>query len=306
MADYWTTPKINWVDTDGIGYEDFNRIESNIKAHSDANFRKVQGFGYTISNAIAGEDGVITIKRGSCYSDNGVPIRMDAPFIKNIKTWAQGSGADKGGMASAVTVAAITWYYIFVISDPTNGSVDIMLDDNPAGTNVASGVYTEKRRIGAIKTYIAGDDGSFLILEMYSVGDHTYINTTLVYNSGTVFPNSAPNNDKYNTVTLALGAGLALPALEVRADLNILSSSVNWGLISRLGGFTIPGALMAAGEPQGEFCYKHHHLASALEATVDVDIMIDSANQIDLAMWNSADLGNVEIRVRGFHDERLI
>ena len=304
MADYWTTPKINWITSDGIGYEDLNRIEANISANRDANFRKVQGFGYKIDNSVGGQDGVVTVFQGSCYSINGIPIKMISSIVKNLTTWAQGNGPTFGGMASAVTVAAITWYYIFVITDPTDGSTEIMFDDNPSGTNISSGTYTEKRLINAFKTALAGGDGSFDLIEMYSIGDHTFINPTDLYGQGTIFNNSGGINNTYQTATLTLGPGLALPALNLRADLNIISTDVDYGLISkRFIVFTIPGTFISAGIPAGEFVFLRHGVGKGM---ADLAIMVDSATRIELAMFEAAGGGSVEIRVRGFHDERLL
>lgn len=304
MADYWTTPKINWLTSDGIGYADLNRIEANISANRDANVRKVQGFGYAIDNSVVGEDGVVSVFPGSCYSENGMPIRMNNNHDKNLTLWAQGNGPAFGGMAAAVTVAAITWYYTFVIMDPTDGSTEIMFDDNPSGTNISSGTYTEKRRIGAFKTALAGGDGSFDLIEMYSIGDHTFINPTDIYGQGTIFNNNGGINNAYQNVTLTLGPGWALPALSLRADLNIISTDVDYGLISNYTSiFTIPGTFISGGVPAGEFCFLRY---GAGKGTADIAIMVDSSTQIRLAMFEAASGGSVEIRVRGFHDERLL
>lgn len=306
MADYWTTPKINWVDSDGISYADLNRIEANISANRDGNFRKVQGLGYKTDNTVVGEDGVLTVLGGSCYSQNAVPMRSDAAFAKNLTTWAAGNGAAFGGMASAVTVAAQTWYYIFLIMNPINGDVEIMFDDNFVGTNVSSGVYTEIRRIGSFRTANAGGDGSFDLIEMYSLGDHTYINPNQLSDEGTVFLDSGGNlNGVYQTITLTLGSGHALPALSVRADLNVVSKFTDYGLMSLIFGvMTSPVPFMTGDIPEGEFVFKRHANNNGF-GTADLAIMVDSARQIKMAGVVDTGGGYVDIRVRGFHDERI-
>ncbi len=307
MADYWTTPKTNWLTSDGIGYEDLNRIEANISANRDANFRKVQGFGYKIDNSIGGQDGVVTVFQGSCYSALGIPIKMISSFVKNLTTWAQGNGATFGGMASAVTVAAHTWYYVFVIMDPTDGSTEIMFDDNVAGTNVSSGTYTVKRLINSFKTGAAGGDGSFDLIEMYSIGDYTFINPNSMYANRTItYTNTAPNNNVYNLITLTSGGeGFALPAIAVKADLNIQAVNATFGLISaNLSVFTVPTNLFPVipGIPHAEF----YELQILNTGSSDLAIMITIARQINLAMYDiSVDTGTVDIAIRGFHDERL-
>ncbi|NIS53233.1 hypothetical protein GWN26_10005 [Candidatus Saccharibacteria bacterium] len=257
-----------------------------------------------MDNSVPSQDGVITVFPGSCYSQNGVPIRMDANHVKNLNSWVIGNGPTYGGMASAVTVAAITWYYIFVIMNPLNGNTEIMFDDNPSGTNVSSGTYTEKRRIGAFKTRLAGSYGSFTILEMYSIGDHTFIHPTDYYNSGTIFNNSGGINNLYQTATLTLGSGLALPALNLRADLNIISDQCDFGLISMYPiQFTIPSGLVVTGAYLGEYVFRRY---GASYGTADLAIIVTSANQIKLAMNAPGGAGSVDIRARGFHDDRFI
>jgi len=308
MADYWTTPKTNWLTSDGIGYEDLNRIEANISANRDGNFRKVQGFGFKIDNSIVGQDGVITVFPGSCYSENGYPIRMNANYVKNLTTWVQGNGATFGGMASAVTVAAITWYYIFVIMNPIDGSTEIVFDDNPSGTNISSGTYTEKRRIGSFKTSIVGGDGSYDLIEMYSIGDHTFINPNSLYAQGTIITAGGGSNNLYRNITLSLGIGVATPALNVKADLNIISTNVSYGLISNYQSiFTIPANFITAGVPYGEFSFMEDAVSGGtVTKVIDLAIMIDPASQINFAHKTNTIAGDVEIRVRGFHDDRLI
>ena len=300
MADYWTTPETGWTAMDGIGYGDLNRIEANISANRDGNFRKVQGFGYIVAN---GSPSTITIQPGSCYSENGYPIRRDTVITKNLNAWAQGSGSGIGGMAPSVVSADITWYYAFIIMDPTDGSTDVMFDSDPAGGNVSSGTFTEKRFIGAYKTGV-----SSTLMEMYSTGDHVFINPTYAVNNRCVYNNSLPINNAYRTITLSTtlptSFGMALPARNVLADLNILSEDVDYGLISTYSSvFTAPSPFLTLSDPQGEFCYLRH---GAGLGSMDLSIMVDSASQIKLAMYEASYGGSVDIRVRGFHDERLI
>ena len=308
MADYWTAPKTNWNTSDGVSYADLNRIEANVSANRDANFRRVQGFGYSIDNTVVGEDGVVTLFPGSCYSVNGMPIKMPANFVKNLTTWAQGNGAAFGGMASAVTVAAYTWYYAFVIMDPTDGSTEIMFDDNPSGTNIISGIFTEKRFINSFKTNGPGADGSFELVEMYSIGDKVFINPNSMFSGGALrFPNGVVPDGTYSTITLTAGVplGLALPAKAVLANLNINTFDIyDFGFISRyLSIFTVPASLKPAAVWIAEFL--HRGTDPSKYANADFHIMIDAASQISFAMIGNIATGYTDIAVRGFTDERL-
>lgn len=305
MANYWTTPKINWADTDGIGYGDLNRIEQNISANRDANYRRVQGFGYTMSNAIAGQDGVIAVTPGSCYSSNGFPIKMASAFTKNLTAWTQGNGATFGGMASAVTVAAETWYYIFVLMNPVDGSTEIMFDDNILGTNATSLVYTEKRIIGAFKTAAAGGDGSFDLMEMFSIGDYTHINPTAYYSTGTIInvSGSLPSN-AYALKQLLLSSSLALPALPVKANLNVITDNAGTvGFINGSGLFSLPANFVSGSNYYGEVILKS---PSSGGDSYNLELYTDTASQIYIAASGFGGTATAEIRVNGFYWERLL
>ena len=306
MADWWTTPKINWNTSDGIGYDDLNRIESNIKAIGVGTKRHIKGFGMTVSNSVPSQDGVITVYAGAGYTENGVPFQQPASsFTKNLNSWVPGNGSSYGGMAPAVTVAAITWYYIFAIVNPIDGTMEIMFDDNPSGTNISSGTYTDKRRVGCFKTNQAGSYGSFTVMEMYAIDGTTYINPTYAYAQGTVFNNSAGINNAYQNSTLSLGPGVALPALNVQAKLNVLVDDCDFGLISKYGSvFTIPSPFVSGGIYKGEFIYINS--AFLEKGAIDAEIMTDTNAQIQLALYRSAGppYGSIEVRVRGFYDER--
>lgn len=311
MADYWTIPKVNWIVNDGIGFSDLNRIEANISANRDANIRKLQGFGFAVNNFIGGQDGVVTVLRGNGYSLNGFPIRMDTSHVKNLTTWAPGNGPTIGGMAAAVTVAAHTWYYIFLIMDPSDGSTEIMFDDNIAGTNVSSGIYTEKRFIHSFKTDAAGGDGSFDLVGMFAIGDNVFINPDSMY-PATRGVNYTPTTNVYNLITLTEGSrGLALPARDVKAVLNVVAEEGvdSVGLISAFGShFSVPTNFINSGIKTGEFVFQSTIPTGGSTGGVscDCDIMVPLNNKVNAALLYSSGTGDAIIAVRGFHDERLL
>jgi len=65
--------------------------------------------------------------------------------------WAEGD--DAGGFPSALTLAADTWYHVFVIAKP-DGTVDAGFDTDLSATNLLSDAtgYTKYRRIGSVLT----------------------------------------------------------------------------------------------------------------------------------------------------------
>jgi len=313
MADIWEAPKTNWVTTDGIGYDDLNRIEQNTESIRDATKRRVHGFGFTVNNSVGGYDGIVNVKPGSCYSSDGFPINRDTAIQKNLNTWAQGNGVSFGGMASAVTVAAHTWYYMFIIMNPTDGSTDIMFDDNPSGTNVSSGTFTKKRYVGAFKTKDAGSFSSFNLVEMYSEnGDDVYINPNDMYTNREIQVANSPGLDnQYQTVTLnetVLSEGYALPERVVEAKLSIRVQGVTLGLINSNNTlFSIPLNLVSGGVIYAEayVFVEAYNPASTEPGSGDIDIIVGTSRQIFVAMYGNTSAGFVDLGVRGFRDLRL-
>jgi len=303
MADFWTDPKVDWDDNDGIGYEDLNRIEQNTKAVRDGTYRRVQGFGFHAHNDDASYDGLITVKPGSCYSENGVPIKSAANITKNLNAWAQGNGVSFGGMASAVTVAVYKWYYIFVISNPVTGDVEIQFDNVVAGTNITSITFTEKRLIGAFKTINAGTHGSFDVLEMWSDGDNTYINPwgyPATANTVLTLP-----LDTYTEVTLdsISSLGRLLPLIQCEAFLTIKTNSEAFGLYNSVGYFTDPGTFISGLNRRGEYVFCND-ISTTPDNIVDVRFVVSATNKLKIAV--STGSGDGKIFVRGFYWDRLI
>jgi len=308
----WETPKTNWNTSDGIGYADMNRIESNILGVRNATVRKVQGFGYFMDNSVVGYDGIVKIQPGSCYSSDGLPIRQDTEFIKNLTTWALGSGNDKGGVASAVTVAAYTWYYIFAILNSSTGAIDFMIDDDPTGANIPAGTFDKKRFINSFKTAAAGADGSFDICESFAIGDRVYINPDSSFPT-TRGVDISDTDDSYSLHTLLeTPYGYATPARDVRADLNIIADTNVWaiGLISAYGGhYTVPSSFLNSGILTGEqvASYQYDNTASYLQGnSMIASIMIPANRTLNMAFMDTAASPECIVAVPGFYDERLI
>jgi len=304
----WETPKTDWVTSDGIGYADMNRIESNTLGVRNATVRKIQGGGYLIYNNVSGYDGIVAIQPLSCYSAGGFPIRQNTEFRKNLNTWALGSGDDKGGMASAVTPAGRTWYYIYAILNTSSGAIDFMFDDDPGGANIPVGTFDEKRYIGAFKTRDAGAESSFFISEMYSIGDRTFINPNdMVADRDIVYTNI---NNQYKLVSLSY----VLPERLVLAQLNVYSEANKAiGFISNYGGFTVPSGIYASfpsRPPLGEVIFTRDAPVGAtpnlLTCGGDFPLMVDTDRQIYAALYDTGIIDKIYIGVRGWHDERLI
>jgi len=304
MANFWTAPKTNWLTNDGIGYGDLNRIEQNIDAVRDATKRRVQGFGYATFNTDPSYDGYVVIESGSCYSENGVPISASFYFAKNLNAWQQGNGVAFGSAAPGAVITAHAWFYLFVISNPIDGSVEYMVDDNPAGTNVASVVYTEKRYVNCFKTHVAGTHSSFNLVEMYSTGDHVFINPMSPSIEGATFDTDDQAYNKFVTQVLARASGVGneTPARNVLAQLNAVSFNCNWGMYSLITPYTLPTNFLISSLPQAEISFLG---VAAVTSTTQFQIKVNSASQVSLAFVRKATPGWAEFRCNMFYDDRL-
>jgi hypothetical protein len=176
----WQTPKENWNAIDGIGYADLNRIENNINYLYDKSSvleSYIEGFELDA----AGSTDSFSIFKGQCVSESGnYVMKIDTSLSKTSSTWSV--GASGGALAPTLTILAHTWYYIFAIGNPTSGAVDIQIDDNPTGTNIAASGYTEKRRIGTIKTSATATN----FKHMKSVGDNYFVYDSVASRSTTL------------------------------------------------------------------------------------------------------------------------
>lgn len=146
--------------------------------------------GFAISNNTTSPNTHIDVWPGSCIdSTNTQNINMATSKSRNLAVlWGQGDTGD-GGLDDTSTPqpGLDTWYYVFVICNPTTGASDILFSksiDNPTLTSEALSGYTKFRRIGAIRTdgdgYIRGfiqhgDYFCFKTLEEETSGGNHYI-----------------------------------------------------------------------------------------------------------------------------------
>lgn len=76
-------------------------------------------------------------------------MKLTSGFTKQIDfTWAVGT--DAGGLFSG-SVAATTWYHVFLIRKDSDGSLDAGFDTSVTAANIPAG-YTAYRRIGSVLT----------------------------------------------------------------------------------------------------------------------------------------------------------
>jgi len=99
----------------------------------------------------------IDIATGICRdSTDTYSLELTSAFTKQLDaTWAVGTAA--GGLFSG-SIAANTWYHVFIIRKDSDGSIDAGFDTSVSAANIPTG-YTYYRRIGSVLT-----DGSSQIL----------------------------------------------------------------------------------------------------------------------------------------------
>lgn len=162
MSDY-STPKENWVTSDGIFNTDLNRIETNTRQNHADLFRGCgeykHGFEFQ-ANSVAGTS-VLVVKPGNCLSIiNEGNIELTSQIVKIFDTnnWVAGSGPTVPCKLAGLTYSTNKWWYVFVIKNPSTGVVDIVVDENINGANIVlSSMYTTSgftlfQRIGYLKT----------------------------------------------------------------------------------------------------------------------------------------------------------
>lgn len=120
--------------------------------------------GLITSNNATDSDHDIDITAGVAVADNSdVFMSLDSAMTKQLDaTWAAGTNA--GGLFSG-TIAADTWYHVFLIKNVVTGAVDAGFDTSVTAANIPSG-YTAYRRIGSILT-----DATSNILGYTQIGD---------------------------------------------------------------------------------------------------------------------------------------
>lgn len=106
-------------------------------------------YGLTISNDTTDPTNDIDIAVGAAVDSNALDlIRVSVALTKRLDAaWAAGNNA--GGRMSAAAIADVT-YHVFVIKNPTNGSVDVGFDVSPTAPTLPAG-YTLFRRIASIR-----------------------------------------------------------------------------------------------------------------------------------------------------------
>ena len=108
--------------------------------------------GLTLSNNSGDAAHDIDVAVGECRSAGDTAnMALSSVLTKQINAnWS--SGDDAGGFPSGLTLAADTWYHVFVV-DETDGTIDAGFDTSLTATNLLSDTGgSEYRRVGSVLT----------------------------------------------------------------------------------------------------------------------------------------------------------
>lgn len=119
--------------------------------------------GLTLSNDAANPNTVLDVGAGVANADdNSLLMKLASACAKSTGAWAAGSG---NGALDTGSVAASTWYHVYLIARTDTGAVDVLFSTSATAPSMPAG-YTKKRRIGSILT-----DASSHILAFSQNGD---------------------------------------------------------------------------------------------------------------------------------------
>jgi hypothetical protein len=145
----------------------------------------------------------ISVAQGACRdSTNAQDITLASVFFKSLAgTWTQGTGSSGSPVNGLDTgsVAASTWYHVFVISNGTN--VDVLFSTSASSPTMPGG-WSYRRRIGSIRT-----DASKNVLGFVQVGDEFLWNTQITD------ANNATLGTTITNVTLTVPTGVQVWAI---------------------------------------------------------------------------------------------
>lgn len=145
-----------------------NRVKhdgTNLHLMNSRTLRKNEICGLITSNNVTDSDHDIDIDTGECRSaDNSVDMVLGSVLTKRIDAaWAAGTNA--GGMDTG-TVAASSFYYKWLIKNPTTGVVDAIFSLSGTAPTMPAG-FTKKRLIGGVAT-----DASSNIIQYIQIGNY--------------------------------------------------------------------------------------------------------------------------------------
>jgi hypothetical protein len=169
-------------------------------------------FGLTLSTA--GSSATFGIAAGAATNSTGIDVMtLSSAFTKTTSAWAVGTAA---GSLDTGTIAANTWYHVYLIKRPDTGTVDTCTSLSASAPTTGGNIpaaYTLFRRIGAMKT-----NASSQWIKFYQVGDEFLWDVPITDRSGAIASTAL------TALTLTVPTGVQVAAM-FAASLNTTAST---------------------------------------------------------------------------------
>jgi hypothetical protein len=217
--------------------------------------------GLTLSN---NSNTAFNISDGVANADDNSLLMKTFGLAKTTGAWAAGN--NNGGL-DAGSVAASTWYHVYVIANVASGAVDFLFSLSATAPTLPGG-YTKKRRIGSFKT-----DASSHIMAFSQNGDE-FLWALAVHDIAAV-------NVTSTIVTQALAS--VPPGVKVAAKMRASATSTSTGSVLIYS--PDESATAAPNTPVGNFSIPYASSASVPQ-TVTLDVRTNASQQIKLVANN--------------------
>ena len=242
--------------------------------------------GLILSNDAGTPNTVLDIAAGFCADSTGAFGMVLAAFTKNCNaSWASGTG--NGGNFLNTTLAASSWYHVFVIRKTSDGSIDCGIDSSVTAANIPSG-YVAYRRIGSIRT-----DGSNHILAFHQYGDDFWWDTSVLD------VNANPASSSAVTRTLTVPTGVKVLAY-------IGSSCFSSTVATQHYMSSLDSVDLAVNEPAGIESAATSGLATSsnAEGFGESHLWTNTSAQLRSRLGNASNTLVLIVRTRGWLDPR--
>ena len=244
----------------------------------------IQGISYlpqkiTIANNSSDVNNDIDFSGGNfVFSDFSGQAYVPAMIKRLDANWT--AGTNQGGLDTG-TKANSTWYYCYVIYNPTTQASDFLFSASIVTPTLPSG-FTKLKYIGSILTNSSGN-----IILFKQVGNYFYFNN--IYDASP----SSPSSGAYSNYTLSV------PRLtNIIAMVNSTIDYTGTAIVTIGIDYRITGASIVF-----ESFYKASNGYDGLSA--EAFVPTSSSGQIDVAFIYTAPATNFKIKTKGYIDNNL-
>lgn len=243
--------------------------------------------GLTLSRASATTVGIAT---GFARNEDGgtaFNMTLASAITKSLSAWAAGTG--NGGLDTG-SIAASTWYHVWLIRKDSDGSIDALLSLSATAPTMPSG-YTARRRLGAIKT-----DGSSQVTAFTQVGDDFIWTVPVMDRNG----NSASGA---TSLTISVPSGIRVKA-RLRGAVETTTS--NFVTMSVYSPEITDQSAMAGNANSASLVIPVSGLppTNGTWGSGVFDVMTNTSAQVRVAVTSSSTAGIVALQTDGWIDTR--